>query len=149
MLIAYKTIITRFTLCSHQNIYIYISRETKHNDTYACVCVCMYVHTCYVLTKPPIPSSSCDHIRTSDICIQILFYITRELTQGSPLVTTLKFIFFFIFPSFYIYVYMYVCMYYIRTYVHVDILDMYVFACVRMCPSLPPSSLIPPFLPPP
>jgi hypothetical protein len=40
-------------------------KNIKGNKTQRCVymCVCMYVHTCYVLTKPPIPPSSCDHIR--------------------------------------------------------------------------------------
>ncbi len=37
------------------------------------------IHTCYVLTNPPIPSSPCNHIAN----LQNLFlYIVRELTQG-------------------------------------------------------------------
>jgi hypothetical protein len=55
----------------------------------------VHVNTCYVLTNPPIPYSPCDHIINLR---PIFFYISTELTQGSSLVPTLKFIF-FIFPS--------------------------------------------------
>jgi hypothetical protein len=62
---------------------------------YVCVCVCMYVcmyirmhlHTGYVQTNPPIPSSRCKHFVF--LCPNFL-YFTRELTKGSPLVTTLN-----------------------------------------------------------
>ena len=59
-----------------------------------CVCVCIYtyVRTCYVLTNPSIPSSRSKHfifLRPN------FFYIARELTQGSPLVTTFKIFFIF------------------------------------------------------
>ena len=56
----------------------------------------MYVHTCNVLTNPPIPSSPCNHIV---ILRPIFFYIARELTQGSP--CNVLIIYFFIFPSLY------------------------------------------------
>jgi hypothetical protein len=39
-----------------------------------CVSICMYVHTCYVLTNPPIPSSPCDHI----INLSPNFFLHRE-----------------------------------------------------------------------
>ena len=51
---------------------------------YVCMHVCMYirtymlyVHTCYVLTNPPIPSSPCNHMAN----LHKKIYIARELTQ--------------------------------------------------------------------
>jgi hypothetical protein len=34
-------------------------RERECISMYVCMCVYTYVHTCYVLTNPPIPSSRC------------------------------------------------------------------------------------------
>ena len=51
------------------------------------VCTYVFVHILFVLTKPPIPSSPCNDIANLR---PSLFYITRELTQGSPHVTNLN-----------------------------------------------------------
>jgi hypothetical protein len=49
--------------------------------------VCMYVHICHVLISPP----PCDYRgKTKNI-----FFIAREAPQGSTLVTSYKFIFYF------------------------------------------------------
>jgi hypothetical protein len=32
-----------------------------HAYIYVCMYVCLYVHTCYILIIPPIPSSRCKH----------------------------------------------------------------------------------------
>ena len=62
---------------------------------YVCIYVCIYIRTCYVLTKPPIQSSPCNHIANLRPNV---FYNAREQTQGPPLVTNLKKLF-FIFQS--------------------------------------------------
>jgi hypothetical protein len=52
---------------------------------YVYVYVCMYVvRTCYVLTKPPIPSSPCNHIV---ILRPNFFYIARANPNGPHLDT--------------------------------------------------------------
>ena len=80
-------------------IYIYIVVTYVHNcytynSSYKCTkprYICTYEHTCFVLTKPPIQTSPCNHIV---ILRPNFFNISRELTQGSPLVTTLLIFFF-------------------------------------------------------
>jgi hypothetical protein len=68
--------------CMHACIYV-----CMYACMHACMYICMYVyvHTYNVLTNPPIPSSLCDYMAN----LHNFFYIVRELTQGSPLVTTL------------------------------------------------------------
>ena len=90
-------------------IYVYTYKRSyvcmyirMYIDTYVCMYlhtyVCTYyVHTCYVLTNPPIQSSPCNHIV---ILRPIFYYIAREPTQGSPIVTTFKVIFFLFFHLF-------------------------------------------------
>ena len=71
-------------------VRVYVSLDAVR----MCVCICMYVHTYYVLTKPPISSSPCDLMESF-----VLFFLHRKkaITQGFPLVTTSTFIFFFFF----------------------------------------------------
>jgi hypothetical protein len=50
-----------------------------------CMCICMYVYTCYVLTKPPIPSSRCKHfvfLRPNKILITESIYICIPGRRG-------------------------------------------------------------------
>ena len=58
------------------NIYIYI------------VCVCVYVHTFYVLIKPPIPYYVLAAVFASCFYVLFKFCFMREGTQGPPLVTS-------------------------------------------------------------
>ena len=66
--------------------------------SYVCVCVCvcvcvsMVVHTCYVLIKPPIPYITFSRCKKKFILLYVLLKLNfmRELTQESPLVTSLK-----------------------------------------------------------
>jgi hypothetical protein len=57
-----------------------------------CVCVSMVVHTCYVLIKPPIPYITFSRCKKKFILLYVLLKLNfmRELTQESPLVTSLK-----------------------------------------------------------
>jgi hypothetical protein len=74
-------------ICIYIYIYIY-AYIYMHIYIYAHT-YNMYVHTYYVLTNPPIPSSPCNHVAEyKNIC----FYITREVTPGHSLVTTLHFL---------------------------------------------------------
>ena len=41
---------------------------------YACMCVCIYVHTCSVLTNPPIPSSRCKHF----VFLRPIFFLLHK-----------------------------------------------------------------------
>ena len=57
----------------------------------------MHLHTGYVQTNPPIPSSRCKHFvfLRPNLFYFMFFYITRELTQGSPPCNDLNFYFLF------------------------------------------------------
>ena len=102
-------------VCVYVCTYVCIHRPIQNSP-------CLYVHTCYILTNPHILSSRCKHFvflrpnlflhhkianprvpPCNDLNLfffmkkshnNFFFYITRQLTQGSLLVTTWNF-----FPS--------------------------------------------------
>jgi len=74
-------------IIKYSNMQKHLLSAKHRRDTY------VYIRTCCVLTNPPIPSSRSEHfvyLRPT------IFYTTRELTQGSPLVTTLNFFLIFL-----------------------------------------------------
>jgi hypothetical protein len=75
-------------VCMHVCMYVSVYVHTMY--------VCMYV--CYVLTNPSIPSS---RSKRFILLRPNFFYIARELTQGSLLVTTFRFFvcFFYVITS--------------------------------------------------
>jgi hypothetical protein len=70
-------------LCMYVCIYMHI---------YVCMYVYTYIHTCYVLNNPPIPSSRC---KCFVFCVLFKFCFIKGLTQGPPVVTSLKCPFYF------------------------------------------------------
>ena len=78
-------------MCVYIYIYIYIGHWGERPSRQI---ICMYVvHTYYVLTNPPIPSSRSKHF----IFLRPNFFTSQRANPRTPLVTTL--IMFFIFGS--------------------------------------------------
>ena len=74
-------------LCLFLHICMYVI--SFHNDAYIHVCMYIhtYVHTCYVLTNPPIPSSHCKHfVFLSPNC----FLLHKRTNQRVPPCNDLK-----------------------------------------------------------